>query len=187
MLFAVCRYHYSIYSNSSQITKGTVMHMLGEWNSLGEKSWGLHVLMQIYYFLRSSGTGSLKSRIRDCVYIFSIWVLLNCNAWDTLLLSWSERKQSVMLFLLFIYSLLSGVSAERSGTDCHDRVTIWVQQEHGFFSGKFVFCKDVSQCVQRRGELYLLSHLHLLLATQTILRLLSCQVVSVKICHAEDS
>lgn len=49
-----------------------------------------------------------------------------------------------------------------------------------------MFCKDVSQCVQRRRELYFLSHLCLLLATQMILRYLSCQVVLAKICHAED-
>lgn len=127
------------------------MHMLGEWNSLGEKFWGLHVLMQIYYFLRSSGTGSLKSRIRDCVYIFSIWVLLNCNAWDTLLLSWSERKQSVMLFLLFIYSLLSGVSAERSGTDCHDSNNLGSTGTWLFFWKVCVLQGCVTMCTKERG------------------------------------
>lgn len=71
MLFAVCRYHPSIYINSSEISKGAVMHMLGELNSSGEKFWGVHALMQIYYlFLRSSGTGSLKSRINKRLHIY---------------------------------------------------------------------------------------------------------------------
>lgn len=46
------------------MTKGTVVHILWEWNSSGEMFLGVHVLMHIhYFFLRSSETGSLKSRI----------------------------------------------------------------------------------------------------------------------------
>lgn len=42
-------------------------------NSLGKKFWSVHEFMQICYLFRSSGTGSLKSRINKRHYIFSVF------------------------------------------------------------------------------------------------------------------
>lgn len=80
--------------------------------------------MQIYYLFKSSGTVSLKSRINKRLYIFS--VLKYYKTIMSKIIALIGKKLSVMVFLLFSFSLLSGVTAERNRTDFPDRVTICI-------------------------------------------------------------
>lgn len=76
-------------------------------------------------------------------------MLLNYDAWNTLLLSWSERHQTVMLFPLFMYPLC-GVPAEMNVMDCLDRVKIWIFLFF-FFCKVFVLQGYLTTCTKEKG------------------------------------
>lgn len=102
------------------------MHILDKWNSLGEKFWSVHEFMQIYYLFRSSGTGSLNSRINKRLYIFSVFKYYDTIMHETRYCSHDRKETECNPFLLFSFPLLSGATAEGNGIDFPDRVTICI-------------------------------------------------------------
>lgn len=101
------------------------MHIIDKLNSFEEKFWSVHEFMQIYYLFRSSGTVRLKSRINKRLHIFSVFKYYK-TIMSKIIALMTGKKLSAMVFLLFPFSLLSGVTAERNRTDFPDRVTICI-------------------------------------------------------------